>query len=102
MAVNHWADPWDEYVPPTSTEHIIQGKMLEFTMSVREFSSGPEDPDEIKYQLCAGLLEHVLENKLVEFTKQNDIGTGCIHYRARMFVTPDDNVRIIRIANQKR
>ena len=101
MAVNHWVNPWDTYKPPTESTHLIQGKMIVHSLSVGPFHDGPTDPDQIKYELCKGLIDYALRNNHIEFTKQQEIG-GVVHYRARMFVTPDENVRILRIAEQKR
>lgn len=50
----------------------------------------------IKKQLVDELVQKIIDNRLVEFTKQEDLNTDEVTYRARMFVTPDDQIRIIR------
>jgi hypothetical protein len=40
-----------------------------------------------------------MNGKYIEFTKQQDVATMETIVRARIFVTPDDQVRVIRKAN---
>jgi hypothetical protein len=58
------------------------------------------DPDnfkqEMKKQLAHEIAEHLLNNKLVEFTKQEDLHTNEITFRARAYLVKDDKVRILR------
>ena len=52
--------------------------------------------DEIKRQLIEELVKEIVAQRCIEFTSQKDMLTGNVTYRARVFVTPDTNVRIIR------
>ena len=38
----------------------------------------------------------IIQNKCVEFTKQDNFVENSVKFRARVFVTPDDMVRCIR------
>jgi hypothetical protein len=51
---------------------------------------------QIKRELAFQLAEQILQNKFVEFTKQENYNTGQITYRARAYLTPDDKVRMLR------
>ena len=53
----------------------------------------------IKKELVRQLAEEMMRSKCVEFTKQNDMTTGGCVFRARIFVTPDHQVRTLRQAN---
>ena len=53
----------------------------------------------IKKELIRQLAEEMMRSKCVEFTKQNDMTTGGCVFRARIFVTPDHQVRLLRQAN---
>lgn len=52
----------------------------------------------IKRELVNELVEKILQNKMVEFTKQEDLNTSEVIYRARAYLTPDDKVQMIRKA----
>jgi hypothetical protein len=39
----------------------------------------------------------MIELKLVEFTKSEDILTGVVSFRARAFVLPDNQVKTLRL-----
>ena len=52
--------------------------------------------DMIKKELLHKLLDEIVKGKLIEFTSQSDVATGHTHYRARIFATPDAQVRMIR------
>ena len=45
------------------------------------------------------LLFEAMQTKGIEFTKFEDPGGGQTHFRARMFVVPDDQVRILRVCH---
>jgi hypothetical protein len=44
------------------------------------------------------MLEEIMKYRCVEFTKQQDISTFETHFRARMFVVPDSQVKILRVS----
>ena len=51
---------------------------------------------EIKKELVEKLVQKILQNKLVEYTMQEDLKNGLITYRARAFLTPDNQTRLLR------
>ena len=82
--------------PPNLTEHTIQGSMLTVSKIVDHYVMEQLSEDEIKISMIGQLVEEIIRNKCVEFTKQrNEINNETV-IRARIFVTPDTNVRIIR------
>ena len=54
------------------------------------------DDLELKNRLITKLVRELMDGKHIEFTKQQDVVTMETIVRARIFVTPDDEVRVIR------
>ncbi len=52
--------------------------------------------DRIKAELIELLMAKLIQNKCVEFTKQDIFMENSVKFRARVFVTPDDMIRILR------
>ena len=83
-------------------DHTIQGKMFGASMTIPEYErevilSGADGELEIKRRLIDKLIGELYKNmNCVEFTKMNDMMTLETHYKARMFLVPDSQVRIIR------
>ena len=80
----------------------ISGKMItvEYVMSFMDIQSTQMNQDElqdfVKTKLCSQLLNEVVRGNYIEFTKQDHPMHNGIKYRARIFVTPDSQVRILR------
>lgn len=80
----------------------IQGKMLtvDYAVSHHSFELTTMDPvafqDKVKEQLCQKILDEMKKSSCIEFTRQNIPGEYITKFRARIFVTPDDKVRILR------
>lgn len=89
----------------TYTHHAyaepIQGKMLTVSSSIvmlplaRALDQSTLEI-KIKEEMARELALEMLKSKLIEFTKQNDPTTDTITYRARCFMTPNDQVQILR------
>ena len=80
----------------------VQGKMLTANLVVSEMqilshNSPNSFEDEVKQRLIMLLLQEIVRNKSVEFTKRIDSVTLDHAYHARIFVVPDDKVRILRL-----
>ena len=83
---------------------VIQGKMIVVnkTYSIDEIERlGLKHHvhvhyDTIKAELIEMLMAKVIQNKCIEFTKQDNFVENSITFRARIFATPDDMVRFIR------
>ena len=82
----------------TSKDHVIQGKMLSVNLVIDdwEMNNKPIQPDEIKYRLANAMVQKMVEDKHMEFTKMLDPATGLHKFHARIFVVPDTQVRILR------
>ena len=83
---------WHAYAEPTPT---IQGKMLTVKNTFKDEMRGIP-ADEIKRKMIYELAEEMARSGMIEFTKQNDPTTDTITYRARCFMTPNDQVQILR------
>jgi hypothetical protein len=77
----------------------IQGKMVTAQMSIDANQAIQMDDLELKNRLITKLVRELMNGKYIEFTKQQDVVTMETIIRARIFVTPDDQVRVIRKAN---
>lgn len=81
-------------------EYVIQGKMVigAFDLPLNKLMQLTDAKAEhvIKEELVKGLSKFILENKLAEFTMQEDLLNMSKKYRVRCFLTPDDKVRLIR------
>jgi hypothetical protein len=81
-------------------EYPIKGKMVvgQFTVNLSEMLHLPTGQVEniIKESLCKGMVNFILENKLVEFTMLENVVDMSKTYRVRCFLTPDEDVRLIR------
>jgi mannose/fructose/N-acetylgalactosamine-specific phosphotransferase system component IIB len=54
-------------------------------------------PDEIKQMLIREIVEQMMDSNFIEFTKLEDVTNYNITFRARVFVVPDSQVRILRL-----
>ena len=80
----------------TTTDHLIQGQMVEVSLSFDSYEIVKMTDDQIKTKIMFFLGDEMLKRKCVEFTKQHDVVTNKTIIRARTFVTPDTNVKILR------
>jgi hypothetical protein len=94
--------PYDSNTSTQTYDHTINGKMFIATLNVPYDSSDESEllskikEDEVKSCLTEKLLRAMIEGKCVEFTKSLDPISGSYTYRARYFVTPDAQVKILR------
>lgn len=85
------------YAPNIDT---IQGQMITATMEIHEMQQTVMTDIDIKSRLLNALALELLSAKCIEFTKQHDVATNTIKVRARIYATPDSQVRIIRQATK--
>ena len=98
VAASVGAYTYHAYAEPN---HTIQGKMLTVSRSIEmlpltralDYSTLEI---KIKEELVRDIALEMLKSGLIEFTKQNDPTTDTITYRARCFMTPNDQVQILR------
>jgi len=80
----------------STTDHMIQGQMVTAEFTLTGLDKERMTDDQIKSKLLFFLADEMMKQKCIEFTKQNDPVTNDNGARARIYVTPDSNVRIIR------
>ena len=80
----------------STTDHLIQGQMVEVSLSFDSYEIVKMTDDQIKTKIMFFLGDELIKRKCVEFTKQHDVVTNKTVIRARTFVTPDTNVKILR------
>lgn len=77
----------------------IQGKMVFAEMRLDANEAIQMDDIELKNRLITKLVRELMDGRYIEFTKQQDVARMETVIRARIYVTPDDQVRIVRKAN---
>lgn len=102
------SDPWNQNFDLNSKmvdtyDHVIQGDLIVANFTMQEFDYdgqkallGHGFDDHVKYELTKLLCEELAKSRRVEFTKSQDVATGAVHFRARIFATPDGMVRVVR------
>jgi hypothetical protein len=81
--------------------YAIGGKMITASMTIDHPSMINVPEVVMKERLAVQLAHAMIENKLIEFTRQEDPQMLGTIIRARTFLTPDTQVRILRINNDK-
>ena len=112
MAITTTALASDNLWPNSSSPHnitgnftvqpldTIQGQMITATLELNEFYMSKMDDVDMKNRVLNMLVNELLSAKCIEFTKQQNIATNTITVRARIFATPDTQVRLIRYATK--
>jgi hypothetical protein len=77
-------------------EYAIGGKLLTASLMSDENTIQSMGKDFIKEKLAVQLAMGMLENKMVEFTSMRDHLSLSIKIHARCYLTPDNQVKIIR------
>lgn len=101
----YWHDNLNTITTSINTyDHKIQGQGLYAEHVVSDFNlMAAVDVVDIermaREKLTSMLMQEIVKQQMVEFTKMKNTD-GSTHYRARMFVTPNDQVRILRLAKE--
>ena len=74
--------------------------MITAQLDLDELQYTVMDDTDIKSRLLSALAIELLSAKCIEFTKQHDVATNTMRVRARIFATPDNQVRLIREATK--
>jgi hypothetical protein len=78
-------------------DYPIQGKMVVAKCHISELTLITDDIKEyVRNKLIHQIADCILQNKLVEFTQIKDPISSDTLVRARCFITPDEQVKIIR------
>ena len=85
------------YAPNIET---IQGQMITATMEIDGMQQTVMTDIDIKSRLLNALAIELFSAKCIEFTKQHDVATNTTKVRARIFATPDTQIRVIRSATK--
>ena len=76
------------YVEQTVSWHEVFGHIA--------LNTSDDLRDKIKENLMRQMVEHMFNNNYIEFTSQENTKSGEVTYRARAYLVPDDQVRILR------
>ena len=93
----------DDNTGVTVKEHLIQGEMIyvqkvysDFDYSELESKYQMDLPNIIKEELMDELIKELMKHTCISFTSQQDNLTLERCFRARIFATPNDQVRIVK------
>jgi hypothetical protein len=89
-------DVWDNNYAGKYTDIAIGGKLVNVNIKLSESVIINLTPDAIKWRVADHLVKYMIENKLIEFTKQNNPIENSTIINARCYLAPDDTVRILR------
>lgn len=94
----NWADEEFKF---DIKDYPIGGKLIGTSFNVTfadvdRFLSDDDFKNAIKVTMAKSLVNFMMENKLIEFTKIQEPTTGSFRLHARCYVTSDDQVRILR------
>lgn len=89
----------------TSYDYAIGGKMVVGRAVIDEsfvelMKTDIDAKLKLKRDLVHQMAEFMLENNLVEFTQQDDPLTFRKHVAVRAYLAPNDQVKILRVANK--
>jgi hypothetical protein len=88
---------WDNnYVGKYTDIVAIGGKLVNVNIKLSESVIINLNPDNIKWEIADHLVKYMIENKLIEFTKQEDPIEMTTTINARCYLAPDSEVRILR------
>lgn len=87
---------FDNNTSMNTQDHALAGKMLTATFQVDVLLEGEPDEKSIKKKLSADLANSIIEGKFAEFTKQMSPDYSMATYRARVYLLPDDQVKVVR------
>lgn len=88
--------------PPTTDNvlHTLEGELVTASISLTNQSLQAYEilggDDDIKSDLCKKLAEKLMACKMIEFTRERMVTDDSVIFRARIFATPDNKVRLIR------
>jgi hypothetical protein len=89
-------DVWDNNYFGKYTDIAIGGKLVSVNINLSYSDTINLTPDAIKGRIADHLVKYMIENKLIEFTKQDDPINMSHIINARCYLAPDDNVRVLR------
>lgn len=103
MAIMQPMTDYNDYgVKIAGKEFPVGGKMLvaqRVAHDVVQMGMSAVDYERhIKAELAQDIAVALIEQKLIEFTKENDLSRMQTIYRARVFCTPDETVRVLRLS----
>lgn len=81
---------------PAPIDHAIQGKMLKCETSITLLEWETHPAEWVKEKMLRLMLDEMMKEHCIEFTMTKDNHMDMVKVRARVFVTPDDKIRLLR------
>lgn len=115
MAIPHQKsifDPRDPREPSNGFDIDVQdvaigGKLVTASYTIAEYERIKFDSDETfrkftKQTIVQELARYMVDSKLVEVTAQHNMAEGTVMIKARAYVAPDSQVKLLRTAYAKK
>ena len=83
-------------INPNIIDKPISGKMLVATLRLSAYEAMQMDDLEMKNRLITMMVREIMDHNCIEFTKQKDVASNEMIIRARIFVTPNGDVQLLR------
>jgi len=84
-------------VPVSGLDHAIRGEMIRVSKSFSSELLGILSPDSVKKEMLPMLVDELWKCGFIEFTKMEDSINGIVKIQARIFATPDNQTRLVRL-----
>jgi hypothetical protein len=95
----HLNNPEDIFSDIKTYDYAIGGKMVVAKCIISEDTLLTDDrKDAVRTQLIHQIADYILQNKLVEFTQNRDPVSLNTAVRARCYLAPNDQIKILRTA----
>ncbi len=102
--VNDFLDPPKNI---TIQEFAIGGKLVRVfeqlsVASAYHFDNDQQFREELKRRLVQSLVEYIIENRLVECTAMHRPDTQMTQVMARMYLAPNDQIKLLRVHGENK
>lgn len=77
-------------------DQVIGGTMVVASMELGDFDRMHMPESVIKSELANQLAKYIIDEKMVEFTRMDRHDSCSTVFRARCYLTPDEQVRFLR------
>jgi len=90
------------YIDEYQQFETIEGQCVGVTISIPEYvyidiQEQETQHERVKKDLITALVQNMYKQNMIEFTKSQDIVSGEYIFKARVYVVPDSQVRILRV-----
>lgn len=90
------ADSFNDMIDLKTKDFTIGGKLIVSKLTIDEWQQDRYASTDIKRMLLDKIVQFILDNNLAEFTKIPDMYNGGTTYISRVYLAPNEQVKILR------